>query len=344
MHARVFGTVTNPETGGYTAVMSSLPGHGSPFSVQFCDGSSLYRFVPDGPPPENGEFNIEIPENRIAVEVVDKATNLPVEGATVTLAALVPKEDASAHYAGPAGRTDENGRFVLEPILRNRELAICARHQEYESECADRFTMKDTREKSVRLALQKANVRRGRIASGQPTYGQLIWFSFDGRIAEMVGEFNSEGDFTYKKPHAEGEIVVLISADQPLYAFRHPPLRDQQLFEIAIPNAPRRTFSVTLSPNTREDRGFLALQIGDVIVPSNALGWHLMRRRIQSLLLPGATLNIPDVLETGPISVILVPLDVWRNYEGTRIEMPLIPEFGSFPRQRLDSSNTITFQ
>ncbi|HUP46257.1 MAG TPA: hypothetical protein VM779_12170 [Thermoanaerobaculia bacterium] len=342
VHGRVFGTVTEPDTGRFVAVMSRAPSAGVPFGVTFCDGSGVYRFVSDEPPKENAEFNIEIPANRVIVQVTDQATGAPLANAQVSLGAMHRGEDDAAHYAGPAGKTDGQGRLVIEPILANRELHICAGHPDYDSTCAERFEMKEQREKIVSLALEKAVIRRGRIRSGAPAGARLVWFSRDGRITEMIWEFSPDGEFTYKKPHAEGEIVALIS-DQPLYVFHHPRLRDDDLFEIVIPLARPRSFSVTLSAESREESGWVALQIGEVIATINTVGWHLMQRRIQSILRPGWTVHIPDILETGPITVIFVPVSAMAPYRNPRVELPLVPEFGSFPRQRLGDDDNVIF-
>lgn len=343
VHARVFGAVTDPATGSYVAVMSQRPARPVPYSVTFCDGSGRYRFVPDEPPVENAEFNIEVPENRIVVEVADKTTGLPIEDALVHLAAIMPDgPPGAAHYAGPAGKTGNDGRLVIEPVLRNRELHICASHADYNRSCADDFVMKD-REKSIRLALEKALKRRGRITTGKPQNGQLIWFSRDGKITEMIREFTDSGEFTYRVPHAEGEIVVLLSADGPLFAFHHPRLLDDQPLEITYPSVPRRSVTVTLSADSREEVAFVALQIGDITVPIDGVGWHLMARRTQSSLRPSWTVTIPDVLETGPISVILVPGSFMQQFESRQVMMPLLPEAATLPRQRLGDDGSVTF-
>ena len=69
----------------------------------------------------------------------------------------------------------------------------------------------------------------------------------------------------------------------------------------------------------------------------------MMVRGLQSALEPGHSVTVTDVLATGAIRVILIPLSVFERYANTSFQLPLIPEIGTFPQQDLGDRDAITF-
>jgi hypothetical protein len=344
LHATVFGATTDADTGRYVAVMTRLPGP-YPQAVSPCDGTPPYRFVPLDPPRENIAFDIDVPLNRIVIDVADATTGLPIREATITYAAIKDEESNSAHFAGPAGKADEKGRAVLESVLTNQKLRICARHEDYATECAEPFTMGGTREKTMRLAMERIIKRQGRvIASGPVTHGEVMWWDgATGKLIEYVRKVETDGSFTYQKPHVPGEIVVVTSQTTPLYVFRHPHLRDDQLFDITVPNARVRSFSVKLSEKWPGELAFVTAQIGDLVVPGNAMAWHLAKRRsvVKTSLVPGESLILSDLLETAPISAVLVIPTRAPIGDG---DFAYAPERAAFPRQLVGDRGEVVFE
>lgn len=343
VHAMVFGAITDPATGEYNAVVTRLPPARITTEVLPCDGGNSYRFVPDETPKENTAFDIEIPDNRIVVEVYDKASGAPVPRARVDLAALMPGETNGAHFAGAVAETDENGKASIGPVLQNRNLKVCATRDDYEPACEPDFKMEQS-EKTIRLVLSKAHVHRGHVAGGAGRMPQIVWFSpATGMITEMIRAFQEDGWFTFKKEHPPGEIVVAIAADRPLYALLQPMLDPEATFEIARPLAPVRSFTVTLAEGSKEESAWPALAIGNVIVPANAVMWHLgPRLHAVGPLRPGRSVMISDVLQTGPIKVILVPRSAEGRYS-PQVQLPLVPDVAAFPMQDLGTATSVVF-
>jgi hypothetical protein len=343
--AALFDTVSDDKTGDYFAVLPRMP-MTDPQVILPCDGSSPYRFVPDPPPAENTPYDVEIPENRILIQVTDKQSGLPIPKALINFAAIMPNESDASHWAGRAGVTDDKGSFEIAPVIMNRTIKICARHTDYESICAEPFTMKDVREKRLELALAKAQKLQGRVlATGPISLGQIVWVGLDGQIAEMVREISEDGSFIYYKPHGAGETVVFSAANQPLYVFKQPAVVDGEPFVITVPNAPRRTFTVTLSSTSRYEKGgHLGLSVGGLAI-ANPLGWHMMRRRTDIYLYRGGTVTITDILETGPIEVILVPIELFATLRRPeRVEITSLPEAAQFPRRRVVEGRGVLFE
>jgi hypothetical protein len=159
--ASLYGTVSDPVTGRYDAVLPRDPRE-NPVEVATCDGAVQYTIVPDAAPAENAAFDIEIARNRIDVKVVDAETKMPIADAMVSLAASVDDDPSVAHFAGPAGKTDERGLFVIEPVLANKELHICASTDAHERACAEPFRMGKSKQRGIRLELARVVKRRGR--------------------------------------------------------------------------------------------------------------------------------------------------------------------------------------
>ncbi len=343
VHAKVFLTTTDPATGQYIAVLDSSP-MDAPFAVAPCDGSKPVRLVPDAVPVENAAFDIELPENRISIDVVNKATGQAVPKASIRLAAMMPEgPSGSAHYAQRAGVADEAGHFVIEPVLTNRKLVVCADHPDFVPVCAPEFEMKTLREKSLRMEMEKAVKREGRVVAGRSSQGAwLVWFSADGRETETVRRFEDDGRFVYIRPHAEGETVAFISGETPLYVFRYPRIAEDAVFEVRLPAATVRSFTVTLSEASRETLAWATIQLGDLLVPNNVLGWHGMMRRSNHALKPGETITITDILETAPITVVLVPLSIAQG-KGPPVDLAFLLPRQAYPRKELGNQPGVTF-
>jgi hypothetical protein len=341
VHAMAFNAVTDPETGAYDAVVTQIPLVNNMVEVMPCDGSATYKFVLDERPKENAAFDIVMPDNRIHVEVYDKATGAPVSKASVGFGALVPGEKFSAHFMSTYGETDDDGKMVISPVLQNRMVKVCASREDYEGPCEPEFKMEDA-DKTVRLGLAKIAIRHGRVNAVPFSRGQLVWVSpTTGSITEMLREFKEDGSFVYKKEHPAGEIVAFSAAERPLYAFIQPQVAADGMFEITLPAAPVRSFTVTLADTSKERSADVELSIGNVVVPGAGLASHFMFRRMQSSLRPGETLLVPDILETGPIRVILIPASLIEVFRGRNL--PNVPEIGSFPSQLVGPGNAVMF-
>lgn len=335
------GAVTNPETGEFltvaprrrrTAPVAGTPkGWTSPISVSGCSEKLSYRFIPDEDPVPNTPLEIVIPANVVKVRVIDAQTAEAIPKANVTLGAMMPEGKDAAHFGGPAGVTDEQGSVAIQEVPPNRELLICASRQDYHNRCSDRFQMNSTRERALTITLERARVLHGKVHHPGIAYGQVVWFRPDGTIAEMV-PVQPDGTFTYKKEHAAGEIVSVLSRTTPLLVFLQPILGEDQAFEIHYPAAPVRSFEVMLSPNLSERRGHLSITIGDLVVPGNVFGWHMSRRGLQSSFSGGGTVQARDILATGPISFVFAPMSWVRVHWNEDVDIFYFPAARALPR------------
>lgn len=344
-----YGGVSDPETGEYLAIRNvpqtrpaPPPGNTKQYSptvfLEGCDEEKEWAYIPDEPPVPNTRFDIDVEANEVVVKAVDHSDGKPVANATISLGALLPGEDDGAHFAGEMGKTDERGEFQLLDPPTNRLLLICAVRDDYDRSCLEKLDLSENPTRSFTLALEKSTLRKGRIEATGLDMAQVIWHTPDGRIAERVRP-NPAGEFSYKKPHTPGEIVSVISRNQPLFVFRFPPLRDDEEFVIRYPAAARRSFEVVLPPRLKDRAGFLGLVIGDVVVPGNVLGWHLGTRGLQSSFAASSTLAVADVLATGRLSVMVAPFNWLKpNWTDETVDVFYIPAAFSLPRTPVDDA------
>jgi hypothetical protein len=336
VHAQVFeAAVTDPETGVYTATFTRLPG-ALPAPVKPCDGGSAYWFVPETEPAENSAFDIEIPTNRVDVDVVDGETGEPIPKVRLRYAA--PREEGSDNslFIMNGGVSDEKGRATIGPLLTTRKLKVCARHEAYDHACTDEFTIKATEEKKLRLVLSKATVFEGRVLA--PGKSQVNWHDRNGLTETLMTD--EEGRFKMKRPHAAGELVT-VSTDAGFFAFVEPVRKEGEPYEIAVPRGRRRTFEVSLAQSSVDELGFFTIALGELIVPHHGFAEHIARRGEQAALHPGWTTKVFDVIETGPISVIYAP----KAFLLTRLQnWTALPETRALPRRALGEGVRVVFE
>lgn len=335
--AEIYGTASD-RTGRYEAVLARDP-KTNPETILSCDGAIRYTIVPDYGPVENSAFDVDIAQNRIVVEVVEAGTEKPIRDAQVSMSATFNDEPEAAHFAGPAGKTDIEGRLVIEPVLTNKNIAICASTPDHDGKCADTFQMGEQKLRIVHIPLLRSVKRAWRIVSPYPiANGEVVWVTRDGRISEIVRDIDTEGGFISKVIHGPDETLSFGAPAHPLFVASHAAFMDGG--EIVVPQAPRRTIEIALDSAEREN-AWVALRIGQSVATINVIGWHQMRRRMQGVLAPGHVATIPDVLVTGPVRVILVPFSVMAAHPN--VELPMIPEMGSLPQQDLGDRGAVTF-
>jgi hypothetical protein len=337
------GATTDPATGEYFAVSTPVPplppdvarrmfSDPLPIEVNGCDSEIELLFVPDERPAPNTRFDIEIVPNTVVVKVIDTKSSKPIPDAKIIYAVFRRESPDAMLFGGEFGKTDEGGAFTLSDVPRGREIELCALRDDYRKRCAERFVVRTEREKSVTIALEAVETRKGRVLHPAVGGGTVIWYHPDGRTLEYA-TIAADGTFTFKDPHAPGEVVAVVSAGAPLLVLRQPPLQDGESFEIHFPAAPVRSFSVSLSPEAREVKGFVSLSVGDIVVPLNVLSKHLQLRGVRPLFLSPGEISVRDIVASGPVSFIFAPISWAETYGGDRtIDYFYVPAAAALPR------------
>jgi hypothetical protein len=340
------GAVSDEHSGAYVALVKPRPAgtprfpHVSHIPLRSCTGPFSYIHTPDEDPEPNTRFDIDIPENTIRVLVADAVTGQPLDGVAVTLAANLPGQKEAAHYTRSLGNTDARGLVNAESVTTNREIRICASHDQYHKACADAFTIGSRRDVEVSLRLAPAETRSGRvIAEGPVSRGTLEWYSPAGAKLEGV-PVQSDGSFTSRLPHAAGEILIFTSASHPLLITRMPAVGEGEALQIALPAVRSRSVEVVVSEAVAERVGWATFKVGALVVPNGAMLRHLVAQGQPHVLNPGPA-RFGPVFETGPIELIFGPVSYFRTRLGGAIDPFYLPEAASLPRTPLREETRI---
>jgi hypothetical protein len=342
--ARVFRTTTERTTGRFVSVVdsvsSTLKSSGRTVGVAFCDGSPATTLFLN-PPQNGGSFDIELPDTRLNVMVADADSGRGVPKATVRISATHGRTP-ELRFGVSSATTDDGGAVAFQslPLLETR---VCATAHGYVETCTTVPALHDGETRSLTVAIGAGREREGRFLAATPIrLGHVVWISSDGRKTEDV-EVQEDGTFHFVQEHSADETVVAISLSTPLLAFRYGSRGDAR-FEIALPNAPVRSFDVTLAADSRESMASIAMAIGDVVVPESLVTMHGGSHGGFTALARGATTRIRDVYETGPITVILVPHSLLPQSKAQGFEAPLGPNSALFPRENLGERGGVTFR
>jgi hypothetical protein len=344
------GAVTDESTGEYIALMHAPkasdrdlpPGFVQAIELTSCDRALVYRHLPEQAPLPNARLDIEIPENTARVQVLDAETAMPVANAVVSLAALIPGQREAAHYTDEIGKTGADGIVAATTVPANRELRICARHEQYLDACGDPFKMGERRTADVSVRLARAHVGSGRVIGAGPfASAEILWYSPDGRRIE-VASVAADGSFQSKRAHQRGEIVVFVSASHPLLLTTMPFLEPDQPFDLPLPAVRSRTVEVTIGEAAAERIGFASFRVGGVPVPLYAITQHNIRQRKRYILNPGP-LVLGPIYETAPLEIVFGPMTgyFWPRRESA-IDPFYLPEAATLARVPLGERSSVT--
>ncbi|MEA2571730.1 MAG: hypothetical protein QOI24_3731 [Acidobacteriota bacterium] len=318
---------------------------GNMVTVIPCDTEQEYRHINDERPPANSRFDIDIPQNVLTIDVVDDADGKPIPKAHVSFGLVMngkEGEDGGAWYAASADSTDDNGRTIVKQTDKDHKVLVCANRDDYERKCADPFRFEEQAEVGIRLALKKLVLHQGSVhVAGPIDTGMILWHTRDGVQIEQ-SRTKEDGTFTYSKPHPPGTIVSFISSSHPLYVFLQPLVNDAQPFEFALPSAPVRSFEVVLDEAATAPNVFFTLALGDLTIPMLTLSSYGPRHGTRNSIRKGGTAVVRDILETAPISVVVISMPFFEANNVAGRDLALVPAAGSLPRYRLGNESRIT--
>jgi hypothetical protein len=92
-----------------------------------------------------------------------------------------------------------------------------------------------------------------------------------------------------------------------------------------------RSFEVTVSEDVHQTEAIVTVAVGDLIVPYPAFSQHLALHGSTLVLRNGGPLLVPDILETGPISVLLGPPP--STVTPSRNDLFRLPQYRGVPRK-----------
>ena len=321
--------------GEYFAVLAKALVKDRVIRLRTCDGATDSQFIIDRDVAPNSRFDIDLPSNKLVVEAVDARSGAPVAGARVRYGAFRSDEMSSTYYFRLAiqndapARTGIDGKYAVENISPDKTIHVCLEHDDYERTCPDTFKMTSDETRTLRVPMQPRSAFRGRIIALQPVAGgQIYWFSADGQQTENV-PVKEDGAFRFNRQHGQDEVLAFVSINGPLFVLRQPQFDDA--LEIAIPAAPVRRFEVALSDESAQTDALVTISVGELIVPYPVFSQHLALHGSMLDLRNRGPLLVPDILETGPISVLLGPPP--STVTPSRNDLFRLPQYRNVPRK-----------
>ncbi|HEV7765278.1 MAG TPA: hypothetical protein VGQ76_09770 [Thermoanaerobaculia bacterium] len=301
----VFGSkgraVSDPTTGEYYAPIdgdfaSSL------VTVRPCVASSAYKVL--GPAGTADAFDIELPDNSVSVAVLDTRTGKPVDEATVTYAIATSATSAGVAFYDST-RTDTDGVVEIVELSTVGFVEICADKTEYARACAPRFQLGSDEKKQVRVQLDAAGAREGRVVFPRPIEAGRIYFVISpGRIVASA-RIERDGRFTYELPSPTLPMyVAFFGRNLPLFlaSYQEPTLGEP--FTVTVPPSGR---PLTIRRLSGAAAAPFTLAFGGLTVPRLVFDQHQQLRNRESRLQAGSALIVPDVAALGPVEVVMGP-------------------------------------
>src|SRR4051794_3820635 len=348
-----YAVYTN-EDGDYTAVLYRPLLAERVVFLRSCDGRVDGEQIVDRDVLPNSRYDIDLPANRVTVEAADADSNAPVAGARVRYGAFRTEEMSSFYYyrlaVAPddqgnivALHTDSNGRYVIRNLPPDKKLRVCLEHEDYEKACAESMQLTSTQEKTLRIAMKPKNGFAGRIEGANGVMaGQLYWYSSDGRETEKTS-VKTDGTFRFNVRHEPGEAAVFVSANLPLFAFPQPFLGEREPMNVTMPPAPSRTFDVSIGEGRRQENAIITIEIGGLVVPYPPFAQHLALHGSRLDIRNRGPLLVPDILQTGAISVILGPPLDQVTPAMHLIDLFRLPQFRALPRKPVGGDANVIF-
>jgi hypothetical protein len=202
--------------------------------------------------------------------------------------------------------------------------------------CAPPFTL-DGPSADVSVSLTRSDAHRGTVSNAAAAGGRVVWVTPSGDISES-SVIAADGSFTYARPHEAGELICVVSAAAPLLVLRYPQLASDETFDISYAGVAVRDFHAVLPPAAREGKGFLAISMGDAVVPLAIFSEHLGYRGSRPVFLAPRTIEVPQIAVTAPVTFLFAPIS-WAeaNSGGRGVDFFYLPAARALPRVVPDS-------
>jgi len=335
------GSTVSDDDGQYIAALTGAP-RDLPVIVKRCgDNQVIYTSLPSSPLAAGGRYDIDITSNVVDVKIMDAATSRPIPNANVQVGAfLAGDDDAGAFLAGIAPATDGNTTVSNVPI--NRQLVICAVASEYRRRCSERFSMAETKSRSITVSLEQKDNLHGRVVSTSAFDWGRIYFVGPDRTIQEEAALASDGTFSYSRKHQAPEYVVVVS-NAPLYVGPLP-ANPSETLEVSLPACAARELQVSIDPKSPLQDALVGLFVGGLYVPRAALSKHQGAHGFQSVVYGRGPLVVSPVLETGLVQVTLGPAPQEIGKTIPAVPDPfLLPQYATAPRREVPADGRIVF-
>jgi len=292
------------EAAEYRAVLLRPFGIDARIDVATCEGRfSAFVLASRGCAP-NARFDIDIPENELRVNVIDTFTRNALSGAKVSVAIMSISAPRRPVVIQDLIATREG---VVMTSVPEREIRITVTHAGYQKQVIKPFTMDRSGTKTLDVEMLPIRGSNAQIVSRTPfNDASVYWFSAAGVETEQA-VIESDGTFTFGDDHGPNETMVVVSGSHPLWVMHAPSLSRRTTTLLPFPEAPSRTFDITIPSARPQTSTFIGIFVGSLRVPFAALRTHQTMRRLTAVVRGNGPLRIAEILETGPIEVMRGP-------------------------------------
>jgi len=317
----------------YHAVLRSPVPPDAQIKVAACDGSPGAIVLTDEPMRPNARYNVDIPANKLTLSVTDTFTREPLRGSTVRYE-VMSKLQRRGVVMQETVLTDGDGRFIMEGVPV-REIHIAVSHPGYQKQELEALTMPARDEKEIDVQLVPLRGNNGKIISDRAfENGVVVWYSAAGSETERA-DLASDGTFIYMNAHAPDETMAVVSLSHPLWVLRSPEVERHEAIKVHFPTAVVRSFTVALATADRRSSWHIGFVIGGVRVPPPVFAMHQAMRKEAAVARGNQLLQVRDLLETGPIEVLLGPTTAELSNSGRPFDFFALPKYANVPRERL---------
>jgi hypothetical protein len=292
-----------------------------PVTVQACDDSFSFTTAPSAPIPAGSTFDIEIPDNRIEVTVVDKRTEKPLAGALATVAAEHPADPDASIFSVDA-KADSRGVASFDSITTGFPVIACAKMPGYRQQCTASERLKASGVKQYRIELQSPS-RSGRIVvDGRLVAASAYWVGAEGLVREEIyGIHPDDGTFRFDYSPVPGDYLVVVSQSHPLFVYRP---ESFETIDVRIPPATAQV-TVAISSSYHRETATATITIGGRLVPAAAFAQHATWRGLSDLR-RGFTYQFRGIVADGPLTVLFGP-----SHRDRPLDLPLDADIFALP-------------
>jgi len=290
------------DSGEYRAVLTQPFAVDAKINISTCGGEKAFVLA-DRPLARKARFDIDIPDNSLAITVVDTFTRAMVTKATLRLRIM------SKFGRFPLSTTNfaDSATFTMRGVPE-RELRIEVTAPGYKKKDVEPFSITRTEKKEIEVELEPLSGRQGKILSSHPfENGMVFWYSASGSEIERA-DIAPDGTFAFDADHYRDETMTVVSSSHPLWILRPPTVERSRTLQINFPDtAPIRQAEATILGMPARATTVFGVAIGALRVPQPVLAQHQARRSLTTVVQGEGPLLIPALAETGPIDILRGP-------------------------------------
>jgi hypothetical protein len=303
-------------------------------TVVACDGSPRVIVLTDQPIVSGGRYDIDIPDNELAITVSDTFTREMLAGAVGKMEIMslsMPRRVVLTKTF----TTDEEGRVIAKSIPE-RELRLTVSRSGYQRKIVPPFSLTKNEKRELDVELVPLRGAHARVVSARPFEGAMAyWYSPAGRQTEQA-DIGPDGTFVYSGDHGPEETLTIVSASHPLWVMQSPRTSHRDTLTLPFPDAvPAASFEVMTAETDRRVSRFVTVAVGGVRVPLPLVRQHQQMRKQSWTISGGGPLKLVDILATGPIDVLLGPTTEEIGTTAATMDLFALQNLADAPKERL---------